>query len=69
LILADIFARRIQDGAANEQINESWRAYVSALIDWNADLLINIVGLETFYNAEKSSEFETLILSMFADLG
>jgi hypothetical protein len=68
LMLADIFARRVQDNAASAQIEEIWKSYVAALIDWNADLMINIVGLETFYGTEKSNEFETVTLPMFINL-
>jgi hypothetical protein len=68
LILADLFARRVQDGAPLAAIEEAWKSYVSALIDWNSDLMINIVGLETFYDLRKSAEFETVIQEMFRHL-
>jgi hypothetical protein len=68
LMLADIFARRVQDNAASEKVEDAWKMYVAALIDWNADVMINIVGLEIFYSPEKSYEFETVILPRFNNL-
>ncbi len=65
LFAADIYARRVADSAPWPLIDEAWRDYVSLLKDWNADLMINIVGLEKFYDRAKSETFETEIQNAF----
>jgi hypothetical protein len=77
LFLAELFARRVSDASSIpsvpppqtiQDINEAWDKYVSALTDWNGDLMINIVGLEHYYDAEKSQDFEFSIQGQFATL-
>jgi hypothetical protein len=57
LMLADIFARRVQDEAEKEKIDEAWKSYVAALIDWNAsdefeaDILPMFADLDTCMRA------------------
>lgn len=68
LILADLFARRVQDGISSAGIEEAWKAYIQSLIEWNADLMVYIVGLEKYYDERKSREFEMRIQNEFREV-
>lgn len=59
LYLADRFARRALDGAPGSEMAKAWNDYLQSLLEWNTDLMVNIVGLETYYDAKKSFAFET----------
>ncbi len=64
LYWADLYAARVKNKAAKEDIDQAWRAYIDSAAQWNANLMINIVGLERFYTTEKSIYFETQIQSV-----
>jgi len=66
-MLGEIFARRIQDGAPAEQIDDAWKSYVNAVVEWNSDMMINIVGMEQYYTEKKSTELELIILPKFVE--
>jgi hypothetical protein len=67
IIPGEIFARRIEDGTAAELIDDAWKSYVAALVDWNADVMINIVGMEYYYTPQKSADLELIILPKFVE--
>ncbi len=76
LFLAELFAHRVLDAASIGivqphtvgDINDAWEKYISALTDWNGNLMINIVGLEHYYDAAKSQDFEGTIQTQFGVL-
>jgi hypothetical protein len=76
LFLADLFARRVLDAASLptvpphtvDDINDAWNQYIAALADWNGNLMINIVGMEHYYDAAKSQDFEGPIQSQFSTI-
>jgi hypothetical protein len=73
IFLAEIFARRVSDAASSSlyyshsgaEIDDAWKAYIVTLTEWNSDLMINIVGLQEYYDAFKSTDFEGQIQGQF----
>ncbi|WP_457811349.1 hypothetical protein [Sinorhizobium meliloti] len=66
LFLAERFSRRVLDGAPSAELTKAWSDYLQALLEWNTDLMVNIVGLETYYDQHKSFVFEHEIQDKFA---
>ncbi|MCO5963703.1 hypothetical protein [Sinorhizobium meliloti] len=66
LFLADRFSRRVLDGAPSVEVLSAWNNYLQALLEWNTDLMVNIVGLEGYYDMHKSIVFEVEIQAKFA---
>jgi hypothetical protein len=68
LYLARLFSQRVIDEAPLGEIDSAWSTYINASADWNAELMILIVGLERYYGAAKSDYFEGTIQIAFAAL-
>jgi hypothetical protein len=68
IFLAQIYAQRVADKAGQSDVDEAWRSYIQSLIEWNADLMIYIVGLKIHYGEAKSLEFEDRIQNDFRAL-
>jgi hypothetical protein len=76
LFYADLYTRRVVDATSVSlvsheivtDIEEAWKLYISSLSEWNANLMINIVGLEHYYDASKSLDLEGPIQSQFIAL-
>ena len=45
LYWADIYAARVQASAKAHDIDAAWTNYIEATAKWNAELMVNIVGL------------------------
>ena len=73
LFWADIFSDRVKNGASIKDIDDAWTAYMTANADWNANLMIWIVGLERYYDVKRSGQIEADIqprfLALSEDLG
>jgi hypothetical protein len=57
-------AQRVVDEAPIADIDSGWSAYINASADWNAEVMILIVGLERYYS-KRREVFETKILNLF----
>jgi multidrug efflux pump subunit AcrA (membrane-fusion protein) len=68
LYWADVYAARVKNKGTKEDVELAWRNYVDSSAQWNANLMVNIVGLERFYSAQKSLYFETEIQIAMAQL-
>jgi hypothetical protein len=68
LYWAEVYATRIQNKISKEDVDVAWRSYVDSSAQWHADLIVNVVGLRNFYNAEKSRFFENDINSQMLHL-
>jgi hypothetical protein len=60
-------ARRVADEALLADIDAAWTAYINASADWNAELMIFIVGLDKYYGRKRRAYFEETILNLFHD--
>lgn len=65
LYWADIYASRVQVNAKTQDVDAAWTMYIDATARWNADLMVNIVGVERFYGRPKSQRLEFDIQSSF----
>jgi hypothetical protein len=61
LFWADNFCARVITHAPISDIEASWGAYIDSDADWNANIMISIVGLEHYYDASRSEELEEKI--------
>ena len=68
LYWARIFGQRIVDEAPLNEINDAWVRSIEATADWNAEVMIFIVGLQQHYTLKKSRYFEFTILPAFERL-
>ncbi len=59
-------AKRIQDEAPLGDIDSAWSAYINATADWNAEVMIFIIGLEKYYDLARRLYFEDSVLPLFA---
>ena len=60
-------ARRVLDEAPLADIDTAWSAYINASADWNAEVMIFIVGLERYYDAERRGYFEGKLLPLLVE--
>jgi hypothetical protein len=58
-------AQRVVDEAPIGDIDAGWSAYINAAADWNAEVMILIVGLQKHYGLERRRYFEDTILNQF----
>jgi hypothetical protein len=65
LYWADVYARRVEASAKPQDIDAAWTNYIEATAKWNADLMVNIVGVERYYGRPKSQKFEFDIQGSF----
>jgi hypothetical protein len=49
-------------------IDSSWTAYIEADADWNANVMISIVGVDRYYGQARSVQLEHQILPAFTQL-
>jgi hypothetical protein len=48
--------------------DKEWERYIAALLDWNRDLMFNILSLQQYYGTAKRNEFEYGIQPQFGQL-
>jgi hypothetical protein len=65
---ANNFRLRVANAAPLDDIDASWRAYIDADAEWNANLMIAIVGLERHYGPKRSGHLEWVIQDLFSKL-
>jgi hypothetical protein len=65
---ADIFRTRVVNGAPIADIDTSWKAYIDADAEWNANFMISTIGLERYYDSKRSSQLEGKIQDLFSQL-
>jgi len=58
-------AKRVLDEASLADIDSAWSAYINATADWNAEVMIFIVGLDNYYGPKRRQYFEDSILPLF----
>jgi len=58
-------AQRVVDEAPIGDVDAGWSAYINAAADWNAEVMILIVGLQKHYGHERRRYFEDTILNQF----
>jgi hypothetical protein len=68
LFWANNFRARVVNIAPLADIDASWKAYIDADAEWNANLMIAIVGLDRFYDTKRSVRLEGTVQSLFAAL-
>ena len=68
LFWADNFRARVENQAPLADIDAAWAAYISADADWNANIMISIVGLEQYYGDSRSNRLEGRIQNLFGTL-
>ena len=68
LFWASNFRARVVNEAPLADIDASWKAYIDADAEWNANLMIAIVGLDRFYDTKRSIHLEGTVQSLFAAL-
>jgi hypothetical protein len=68
LFWADNFRARVVNHALTSDIDASWKAYVGSDADWNANIIISIVGIERYYGAKRSAQLENGIQGLFRQL-
>ena len=56
-------AQRITDGAPINDVDAAWSTYIDASADWNAEVMILIVGLDRYYARDRRDFFESTILN------
>ena len=67
LFWADNFSARVLHRASISDIDASWKKYIDSDADWNANIMISIVGLEQHYNVERSRMLEDEIQPLFKE--
>jgi hypothetical protein len=65
---ARLAAQRVVDEAPLGEIDAAWSTYINASADWNAEVMIFIVGLEKYYGSQRRYDFEDKILGSFTEL-
>jgi hypothetical protein len=68
LFWAQLFLRRVNGRAAISDIDGAWKSYIDADADWNANIMISIVGLQNYYGKKRSKELEHDIEKLFSKL-
>jgi hypothetical protein len=68
LFWADNFRVRVVNRAPISDIDASWKAYIDTDADWNANIMISIVGLERYYGANRSAQLEGKVQELFQQL-
>jgi hypothetical protein len=68
LFWARLFTSGVAHKVTIEDINDAWKHYIDADADWNANVMLSIVGLETHYDMNRSRNLEFGILPAFASL-
>ena len=68
LFWAGNFRLRVESIAPLADIDASWNSYIDADADWNANLMIAIVGLDHYYDAKRSARLEGTIQDLFSML-
>jgi hypothetical protein len=68
LFWADNFRARVVNEAPIGDIDSSWKAYIETDADWNANVMISIVGVDRYYGQARSAQLESEILPAFARL-
>ena len=68
LFWANNFRARVVTLAPLADIDASWKAYIDADADWNANLMIAVVGLDRFYDSKRSQRLEGTVQALFAAL-
>lgn len=68
LFWANNFRLRVQNVAPLVDIDASWKSYIEADADWNANVMSAIVGLSRHYDAKRSERFEGIIQDLFSKL-
>jgi len=58
-------AQRVVDEAPLSEIDAAWSSYINASAEWNAEVMIFIVGLERYYGSQRRYDFEDRILGLF----
>jgi hypothetical protein len=65
---ANNFRARVENVAPLTDIDASWKSYIDADADWNANIMIAIVGLRRYYDEKRSARLEGPIQTLFANL-
>ena len=68
LFWANNFRRRLETVAPLADIDASWKAYIEADADWNANLMSAIVGLSRHYDEKRSARLEGDVQTFFSEL-
>jgi hypothetical protein len=68
LFWAANFRARVINAAPIEDIDSSWKSYVDADADWNANIMISIVGLDRYYGRKRADQLEETIQNLFVQL-
>ena len=68
LFWADNFRARVMNEAPIVDIDSSWNSYIDADADWNANVMISIVGVDRYYGQARSEQLEGVILPAFLGL-
>ena len=62
------YAQVAELGLPEDELNGIWTGYLQSLADWNENLMVNVISLETFYGADKRRQFEQNVQPAFGDL-
>lgn len=68
LFWANNFRARVVNAAPLADIDASWKSYIDADAEWNANLMIAIVGLDRHYDSKRSEHLEGTIQDLFSKL-
>ena len=68
LFWANNFRGRVETVAPLADIDASWKAYIEADADWNANLMSAIVGLSRHYDEKRSWRLEGEVQTLFSKL-
>lgn len=69
LFWARAFRARVERGAPAAEIDEAWKAYISASESWATRIMVYIVTTDRFYGAEKAEELEGIVQHSFREMG
>ena len=58
----------VTDNYPQMEQDKEWERYTTALLDWNRDLMFNILSLQQHYGTAKRNEFEYAIQPQFVKL-
>jgi hypothetical protein len=65
LFWARNFNARVETGAPLGDVDHSWNEYINSDADWNANLMISIVGLERHYDQTRAQYLEGPVQDKF----
>ena len=68
LFWARAFKVRVERGAPAVEVDEAWKAYISASEVWSTRIMVFIVTTEKFYGVDKSSELEGVVQATFGEM-